>query len=91
MEKFHKYTEHQEFILESDNQALSWLLSHPRQLGKIGRWVVKISALKFKVRHIRGTRNCAADALSRMYDPPSEYGVKQELCQFTLTVSYGVS
>jgi hypothetical protein len=37
IEKFRKYIEHQEFILETDNQALSWLLSHPRQLGKIGR------------------------------------------------------
>lgn len=35
-EKFRKYIEHQEFILETDNQALSWL-SHTRQLGKIDR------------------------------------------------------
>jgi hypothetical protein len=32
-DKFLKYLEHQEFIFETDNQALSWLLSHPRQLG----------------------------------------------------------
>jgi hypothetical protein len=57
MDKFRKYVEHQAFILETDNQALSWLLSHPRQLGKIGRWVARISALKFEVRHIRGTQN----------------------------------
>ena len=36
-ENFRKYIEHQDFILETDNQALSWLLAHPRQLGKIGR------------------------------------------------------
>jgi len=53
--KFRKYIKHQEFILEMDNLALPWLLSHPWQLGKIGRWVVKISMLKFQVRHIRGT------------------------------------
>ena len=40
-EEFRKYIEHHEFVLETDNQALSWLLSHPRQLGKIGRWVTK--------------------------------------------------
>jgi hypothetical protein len=84
-DKFRKYIEHQEFLLETDNQALSWLLSHPRQLGKIGRWVVKISALKFQVRHIRGTLNVVADALSRMFDPPSEEPVKQALCQLNLT------
>jgi hypothetical protein len=67
-EKFLKYQEHREFILETDNQALSWLLAHPRQLGKIGRWVAKISALKFQVRHIRGTQNVIADSLSRMFE-----------------------
>jgi hypothetical protein len=69
-EKFRKYIEHQKFILETDNRALSWLLSHPKQLGKIGRWVVKISALKFEVRHIRGTQNIVADTLSRMFETP---------------------
>ena len=71
-EKFRKYIEHQEFILETDNQALSWLLSHPRQLGKIGCWVMKISTLKFQVRHIRGTQNIVADTLSQMFEalPP---------------------
>jgi hypothetical protein len=66
-DKFRKYIKHQEFLLETDNQALSWLLSHPRQVGKIRRWVAKISALKFKVQHIRGTQNVVGDALSRMF------------------------
>jgi hypothetical protein len=65
---FRKYLEHREFLLETENQALSWLLSHPRQLGKIGRWVVKISSLKFKVQHVRGTQNIVADSLSRMFE-----------------------
>jgi hypothetical protein len=68
-EKFRPYLEHSEFLVETDNQALSWLLSHPR-LGKIGRSVVKISSLKFKVQHIRGTQNVVADALSRMFESP---------------------
>jgi hypothetical protein len=85
-EKFRKYIEHQEFILESDNQAVSWLLSHPRQLGKIGRWVVKISALKFEVRHFRGTQNIVADILSRMFEtPPVEEASVS--CGVTLTES----
>jgi len=67
-EKFRKYVEHQDFILETDNQALSWLLSHTRPLGKIGRWVVKTSALKFEVRHVRGTQYIVADTLPRMFE-----------------------
>ena len=71
-DKFRPYLEHREFLLECDNQALSWLLSHPRQLGRIARWVVRISSLKFRVQHIKGTLNVFADALSRMYDTNEE-------------------
>jgi hypothetical protein len=67
-ENFQKYIEHQEFIFETDNQALPWLLSHPHELGKIGHWVVKISALKFQVRHIWGTQNIVADSLSTLFE-----------------------
>ena len=55
-------------VLETANQALSWLLSHPCQLGKLGRWIVGLTSLKFEVRHIRGTQNPVADALSRMFN-----------------------
>jgi len=84
-EKFRKYIEHQEFILETDNQALSWLLSHPRQLGKIGRWVVKISSLKFLVKHIRGTQNIVADTLSRMFEPSEVEEPVVACCNLTTT------
>jgi len=47
--KLEFYLEHCEFILEINNQALSWFLSHPRQLEKIGRWVVKIASIKFQI------------------------------------------
>jgi hypothetical protein len=69
-DNFRSYLEHAEFLLETYNQALSWLLSHPRQLGKIGRCRVKISSLTFKAQHVRGTQNVVADALSRMFDVP---------------------
>jgi hypothetical protein len=84
-ENFLKYLEHQEFILETDNQKLSWVLSHARQLGKIGRWVAKISALKFEVRHIRGTQNIVAYALSRMFDSQSEEMSRPVPCNVTLS------
>jgi hypothetical protein len=84
-EKFRKYLEHQEFILETDNEALSWLLSHPRQLGKIWHWVAKISALKFQVCHIRGTQNIVADTLSRMFESSTSETLNQVECHITLT------
>ena len=82
LEKFRPYLEHLEFDLQTDNQALTWCLSHPRQLGRIGRWVVRLSSFKFNVQHIRGTQNVIADALSRMYDPSAENPVCSLLLDF---------
>ena len=84
-EKLRKYIEHKEFILKTDNQALSWLLSHPRQLGNIGRWVVKLSALKFQVRHIRGKQNIVANTLSQMFEGPLPEAPNLEVCHLNLT------
>lgn len=68
LEKFKMYLEHKPFQLETDNQALSWVLARPRRTGRIARWAVRISAFQFKVKHIRGTENVVADGLSRMFD-----------------------
>ena len=70
-DKFKPFLEHKEFLLETDNQALSWLFNHPKQLGRIGRWVLRLNCYKFKVQHIRGTQNVVADTLSRMFQLPN--------------------
>jgi hypothetical protein len=84
LEKFRGYVEHVEFDLETDNQALMWCLSHTRQLGRIARWTVRLSAFKFCIHHIRGTQNVIADALSRMYDPGAQVLVAPVLLQFPM-------
>lgn len=68
MEHFRAFLEHSSFQLETDNMALSWLLSHPRQQGRLARWVLRVSSFRFQVRHIRGTQNIIADSLSRMFE-----------------------
>lgn len=77
LERFRFYLEHREFELETDNQALSWVLARPRKTGRIARWAVRISAFQFSVKHIRGSDNCIADALSRMYGE-SEDGQQED-------------
>lgn len=72
LEKFRFYLEHREFDLETDNQALSWVLARPRKTGRIARWAVRISAFKFNVRHIKGSDNALADILSRMFEESSD-------------------
>jgi hypothetical protein len=46
---------------------------------------VKISALKFQVRHIRGKQNIVADNLSRMFDSSSPVVPNQVSYHLTLT------
>lgn len=72
MEKFQCYLDCTEFDLYTDNQALSWILGHPNQLGKIGRWVLRLSRFRYKVHHVSGKLNVVADALSRMFDEGGE-------------------
>ena len=78
-EKFNPFLEHKEFLLETDNQALSWLLNHTKQLGRIGRWVLRLNCYKFKVQHIRGTQNVIANTLSRMFQPPNKISEYKEV------------
>lgn len=75
-ERFKFYLEHREFSLETDNQALSWVLARPRKTGRIARWAVRLSAFKFSVRHIRGQENAVADALSRMFEEEASESAK---------------
>ena len=46
---------------------------------------MKISALKFQVRHIRGTQNIAADTLSRKFESSSPEVPNQVVFHLTLT------
>ena len=70
-EKFRVHFEHVSFDLETDCQALSWVLAKPRTMGRIARWAVRLSAFKFSARHIRDSDNSIADALSQMFSDDS--------------------
>jgi hypothetical protein len=39
--KFQPHLEQAKFLIQTDNQALHWLLSHSSQLSKIGLWIRK--------------------------------------------------
>jgi transposase InsO family protein len=70
-EKYRMYLEHKEFILFTDNQALAWLLSHAKELGRIGRWLLRLAPFKFRAAHISGKVNSVADCLTRQYEQVS--------------------
>jgi hypothetical protein len=66
-EKYRTYFENEEFCLQTDNQALAWIL-HVKELGRIGRWVLRLAPFKFQVCHVSGKTNVVADCLTRQYE-----------------------
>lgn len=84
-EKFSKYLEHSHFLLLTDNQALSWLKAQPHSLGKLGRWLYRLSAFSFDVKHIPATENVVADSLSRLFDEEPPPQLNAILTEFPLT------
>jgi hypothetical protein len=64
-EKYRTYLEHKEFHLLTDNQAIAWMLRHAKEVGRIGRWVLRLAPFKFEVGHFSGKANVVADCLTR--------------------------
>ena len=71
-EKCRSYLEHKEFELHCDNLALCWLLKRVKEIGCLGRWILRLAPFKFKVKPPRGADNVVADALSRVFEGQSE-------------------
>ena len=67
-EKCHAYLEHKEFELQCDNLALCWLLKRVKDVGRLVRWILRLSPFKFKIKHTRGIDNVVADTLSPMFE-----------------------
>ena len=71
IEKFRMYVGLVHFDMETDCQALSWVVAKPRTTSRIASWAVRLSAFIFSVTHIWGADNTVADALSRMFSEVS--------------------
>ncbi|GKT28685.1 hypothetical protein ADUPG1_000809, partial [Aduncisulcus paluster] len=52
------------FVLHTDHRNLTFLKSSPN--AKVGRWFLTLSEYSYDIKHIQGTRNGAADCLSRL-------------------------
>ena len=65
LKKFEPYLDGQQFLLETDNRALTWLHSMKDASSKFMRWAMKIQDFQPTIRHRPGKLNVVADALSR--------------------------
>ena len=61
-ERARSYLEHKEFELHCDNLALCWFFRNVKDVGRLGRWILRLAPFKLRVD------NVVADSLSRMFE-----------------------
>ena len=71
VQKFHIYLYGREFLLETDNQPLSFILNPNRAIpavaaSRIQRWAIQLSGYRYKIKCKRSKDNAVADGLSRL-------------------------
>ena len=71
VKKFHKFLFGRQFVMQTDNQPLSFILNPKSGIPKVAaariqRWAIQLAAYNFDLKHVRAGQNCVADALSRL-------------------------
>lgn len=67
--KFRGYIEGADIIIETDHQALKWLMQLKSPTGRLARWALQLQPYNLEIRYITGRSNLVADSLSR---PPCD-------------------
>jgi ribonuclease HI len=65
LEKLRSYLIGRKFCVFTDSNALKWLYSKRVLQGKFARWIMALQEFQLTVKHIKGSENVVADALSR--------------------------
>ena len=65
-EQFREYLQYQPFLVRTDNNPLTYVMTTPN-LDAVGhRWVAAMAGYNFEIEYVRGTDNKVADALSHI-------------------------
>ena len=80
-EQFREYLQYQPFLVRTDNNPLTYVMTTPN-LDAVGhRWVAAMAEYNFEIEYVCGTNNKVADALSRVGERLDEEAVKELLDQ----------
>lgn len=88
LEKLRPYLYGRRFTVLTDNIAVKWLHSKKNVQGKLARWILALQDYQFDVKHIKGSENIVADALSRATTGPAEITDPAERLLCALTGCY---
>ena len=80
-EQFREYLQYQSFLVCTDNNPLTYVMTTPNLDTVRHRWVAAMAGYNFEIEYIRGTDNKVANALSHMGRRLDEEAVKELLDQ----------
>ena len=63
-DQFKEYLQYQPFLIRTDNNLLTYIMTTPNLDAVRHRWVVAMAGYNFEIEYIRGLDNKVADALS---------------------------
>ena len=67
IKKLHFYLDgHQEFLIQTDHNPLTWLKSNSNSNSRLMRWALALQPYNFKIVHRKGTLHKNVDVLSRI-------------------------
>ena len=83
-EQFREYLQYQPFLIRTDNNPLTYVLTMPNSDAIGHRWVAAMAGYNFEIQYICGLDNKVADALSCIRGRLDEDDVKELLDQSTI-------
>ena len=83
-EQFREYLQYQPFLVRTDNNPLTYVLTMPN-LDAVGhRWVAAMAGYNFEIQYVHRSDNKVANALSRIGEHLDEDDIKELLDQSTI-------
>ncbi len=87
--KFSDYLYGAEFVVVTDSNPLTYILTSAKLDATSYRWLSSLSTYNFKLQYRAGSQNCDADGLSRrphgeLLDDPASQKERERIKQFTL-------
>lgn len=81
VDKWREYLLPSQFIVRTDNNPLTYLMSKKKLSATEQQWASALAAFDFKVEYKSGKMNTAADALSRQSERPWDVTDGTEVCE----------
>ena len=80
-DQFKEYLQYQPFLVQTDNNRLTYVMTMPNFDAVGHRWVAAMAGYNFEIEYVWGSDNMTADALSQVGEHLDEDAVKELLDQ----------